>query len=166
MSIEVITQDLLDIPQRIIDRELESGIVAHQVNCQGVMGAGVALQVKKRFPKAYEAYRGLCDKSDPADLLGKAQVVFVGGGSMHSAYIANVFGQLGYGKGLQTDYQAVKTAMRELEATFEDSFHSPPTLYVPYMMGCALGGGDWDTYSAILESYPYGVVACKLPEAN
>ncbi len=29
--------------------EVKKGIIAHQCNCKGVMGAGIALQIKKKW---------------------------------------------------------------------------------------------------------------------
>jgi O-acetyl-ADP-ribose deacetylase (regulator of RNase III) len=34
--------------------------IAHGVNCQGVMGAGIAAQFRRRWPDMYEAYRKQC----------------------------------------------------------------------------------------------------------
>jgi len=45
---------------KIINRDLltiESGIIAHQVNCQGKMGAGLALKIRKKYPQVYEYYK-------------------------------------------------------------------------------------------------------------
>jgi O-acetyl-ADP-ribose deacetylase (regulator of RNase III) len=41
----------------------ESGadILVNPVNCKGVMGAGLALEFKKRFPDMYKYYRWLCE---------------------------------------------------------------------------------------------------------
>ena len=39
----------------LLDTELT--FIVHQVNCQGVMGAGVARQIKEKFPKAWENYK-------------------------------------------------------------------------------------------------------------
>ena len=38
---------------------LNSGcnIICHQVNCQGVMGSGIALEIRNRFPEAYATFR-------------------------------------------------------------------------------------------------------------
>ncbi len=44
---------------KIIDGNLfdtKAKIIAHQVNCRGVMGSGVALQIKERYPYVYEMY--------------------------------------------------------------------------------------------------------------
>jgi len=35
-------------------------------------------------------------------------------------------------------------------------------VYMPYMMGCGLGGGEWDIYSTIVDVHCPGVIACKL----
>lgn len=34
----------------------DAKIICHQVNCQGVMGSGVAKEVRERYPKVYEQY--------------------------------------------------------------------------------------------------------------
>ena len=41
----------------------ESGadMICHQVNCMGVMGSGVAKQVKERYPKVFEEYVNWCN---------------------------------------------------------------------------------------------------------
>ena len=31
-------------------------IIAHQVNCRGVMGAGLALQIRNKYSEVYEEY--------------------------------------------------------------------------------------------------------------
>lgn len=36
--------------------DIESGIIAHQVNCKGVMGAGLAKQIRLKYPIVYQAY--------------------------------------------------------------------------------------------------------------
>ena len=50
---------------------LDSGadVICHQVNCRGVMGAGIARQIKKRYYWAYEQYKARCNKYKGADLL-------------------------------------------------------------------------------------------------
>ena len=32
-------------------------IIAHQVNCLGIMGGGIALQIKNKWPKVFEEYK-------------------------------------------------------------------------------------------------------------
>jgi O-acetyl-ADP-ribose deacetylase (regulator of RNase III) len=60
---------------------LKSGspIIAHQVNCMGIMGGGVALQVKKKYPEVFNKYLNLVEStSDKLALLGTAQFVECG----------------------------------------------------------------------------------------
>ncbi len=59
---------------KIIEGDLfcsDARIIAHQVNCQGKMGSGVALQVKRKYPNVYNEYMKVCS----ADMLGKIQIV-------------------------------------------------------------------------------------------
>ena len=51
-------------------------IIAHQVNCQGVMGAGVARQIRHRILTAeqYRAYQQLCRKNKE-ELLGSCSLM-------------------------------------------------------------------------------------------
>ena len=35
-------------------------IIVHQTNCQGVMGSGIAKQVKERYPEVFNAYYHYC----------------------------------------------------------------------------------------------------------
>ena len=57
----------------------ESGatMILHQVNCQGVMGSGIAKQVREKFPNVYEAYKEYCNWHLPHEMLGDAQPVTV-----------------------------------------------------------------------------------------
>lgn len=38
----------------------DADALAHGCNCQGVMGAGIAVQFRKRYPKMFEDYRARC----------------------------------------------------------------------------------------------------------
>ena len=35
----------------------DADIICHQVNTHGIMGAGIALQIKEKFPDVYAVYR-------------------------------------------------------------------------------------------------------------
>ena len=79
-------------------------IIAHQTNCAGVMGAGIALQIKKSLltSEEYNKYVNIC-KQQGADLLGKTQLLEAPDGRI----IANCFGEnIPTGKGKDTDIHA------------------------------------------------------------
>lgn len=47
-------------------------ILGHQVNTLGAMGAGLAKQIKEKYPYVYEDYKNLCNSNNGEDLLGRA----------------------------------------------------------------------------------------------
>lgn len=46
------------------------GNIGHGVNCSGVMGKGIALEFKRRYPEMFKSYRNLClsGKFGPEDI--------------------------------------------------------------------------------------------------
>lgn len=55
MSFDIITGDLFDPAHQF------EGL-AQGVNCEGLMGAGIAVVFRTRFPKMYEEYKALCNE--------------------------------------------------------------------------------------------------------
>lgn len=102
MSVKFIDGDILS--KRSED---ELTYICQQVNCRGVMGAGLALQIRCKWPVVYRRYLGLCYGSD-GNKLGMYQEVLV----EPNLYIVNLFGQDGYGRSeRQTNYAALATAL-------------------------------------------------------
>ncbi len=123
-----------------------SVVVCHQVNCMGVMGAGLARQIRDRFPEVFRAYKKQCLawKHNPGGNLG--DVLYCPAGDEAGYVVANIFGQLSYGIGRrQTDYDAVRDGLRNIAASFPGG-----TIRIPYGMGCGLGGGDWNIVLGII----------------
>ena len=113
-------------------------IIAHQTNCVGVMGAGIAKQIRDKLLTAgeYEKYVNNC-KQQGSDLLGKTQLLEAPDGRI----IANCFGEnIPTGKGLDTDYDALMHAVAKVRNYAKAG---GLTVGVPGMMGCGLAGGDW-----------------------
>lgn len=44
--------------------ESDADALVNTVNCVGVMGKGIALQFKKKFPKNFELYKEACSKNE------------------------------------------------------------------------------------------------------
>lgn len=112
--------------------------ICHQVNCMGVMGAGIAKQIKAVYPEVYEEYKRVCNehRRNPAELLGQNLGVHVRDGRM----IINLFGQLDYSRFRScTDLSALRTACSPVAG------YIPPDVEIamPYRIGCGLAGGDW-----------------------
>lgn len=124
----------------------ESGadIICHQVNCQGVMGSGVAKQVKERYPELYEFYHITCELLEPSELLGRVICIEVDDG----LWIANLFAQenFGYDGKCYTDYKALHQCLEEIADNNKDKI-----IAIPYLMACHRGGGDWNIVYKMIE---------------
>ena len=128
----------------------ESGadIICHQVNCQGVMGSGIAKQVREKYPEVFQKYKASCQlaKDNPGDLLGGAQWIVTSDG-----IIVNLFAQenFGYDGKCYTDYKALKRCLKTVNLLMEEEKRK--TIAFPYLMGCHRGGGSWDVVYKMIE---------------
>jgi O-acetyl-ADP-ribose deacetylase (regulator of RNase III) len=122
----------------------------HCCNAQGVMGAGIALQVREAFPESYAYYKHWCETS------GKGQWL-LGRNVVHSNVI-NAIGQHKTGRGKQVHYGAIAKCIAELGE--DDRIRNvgigmrPTKIAVPYLMGCGLAGGDWTVVEELLQAKP------------
>lgn len=135
--------------------DVESGIILHQVNCQGVMGAGVAKALSDKYPVLKSEYQYHCRFTAPSRVFGTILTVGVG----RALYVANVFAQFNYGtEKRQTNYGALASALNFFPSL---KTQDEGVVYAPYGMGCGLAGGDWETYSEILEFYVPNITIVK-----
>ncbi|AGI11822.1 hypothetical protein X915_gp114 [Bacillus phage vB_BanS-Tsamsa] len=136
---------------KVVDGDLlkaKEDILGHQVNCMGVMGSGIALQVKQQHPKAFEIYKELVEKAREEDslrfLLGKALVV-----DSNDKYIANLFGQFTYGSNGQfTLMNALQNSLIQLRQ-FAEARNL--TVGLPFKIGSDRGGADWNEVLKLIE---------------
>lgn len=122
----------------------KADVLCHQVNTYGVMGAGIAAEVKKRFPDVYTTYRELCKTFDAESLHGEALILPAD--NRKGQYIANLFGQTDWG----TNYKSLEAALRKVAAWMDEN--EKKTVAVPYKMSCGLAGGNWDIVRGIISS--------------
>ena len=131
--------------------EVESGIICHQVNCKGVMGAGLAKEIAIKYPIVLTQYKDYCKRSNSdKNLLGKVLISPISYDLNYNPIlvVANIFGQFSYGTDkVQTDYEALKTGFKQI-LHISESFNL--NVYIPYKIGCGLAGGDWATVKSIL----------------
>lgn len=124
-------------------------VILHQVNCQGVMGSGVAKQVREKYPWVFAEYKRLCDDAKrlpngTKSLLGVTQFVFIN----ETQVIGNLFAQdrFGYDGKCYSDYTALRKCLMYVKKKFGDK-----KIAIPYLMACHRGGGNWDTVREIIE---------------
>lgn len=149
MSINIVNGNIFDT---------HCNIICHQVNCQGVMGHGIAKQVKEKYKGVFNEYKRYCDAhaDNREAMLGEALIVDVDYGAAvldwlvnkERKYIANIFGQLTYGTGLRTNYKALVLGL-EVVANFAKEHNL--SVAVPYKIGCGLAGGDWNKVNILIE---------------
>jgi O-acetyl-ADP-ribose deacetylase (regulator of RNase III) len=134
----------------------ESGadVICHQVNCQGVMGSGIAKQVREKYPNNYQGYCIMCKSFKPSELLGKVFCGIV----KDKFVIANLFAQenFGYDGKCYTDYDALRKCLQQVA----DS-NKQKVIAIPYLMGCHRGGGDWNIVYKMIEEV-FGGSDCEV----
>lgn len=132
------TGNLLDVTE---------GVIVHGCNAQGVMASGVALAIKEKYPKAYEAY-----KSFEAKHGLRLSSVSVRQEISHTLWVANMITQEFYGRDPKVQYAsygAIHLGFEKLHNFMDKdlSFHFPK-------IGAGYGNGDWDTIEQLI------VLAC------
>ena len=129
--------------------DIHHGIIGHQCNALYVMGAGLALQIARKYPVALQEYR----KQKP--ILGSCQLVK----ASDDFYVANLIGQADVGFGIQTDYDALRCALASLQ---EQALVLGLPVFLPDGLGCVLGGGNWTVVKAIIEEELPGATIVQL----
>lgn len=112
-------------------------IIAHQVNCKGVMGSGVARTLREKYPEIFPVYHEYCIKYGSHNL-GDINIV-----KCHDGHIVvNIFGQedYGYDQKVYTKASALKSGLLKLK---DYSKINNLSIAIPYKIGCGRGGGDW-----------------------
>lgn len=155
---------------KIIDGNLfdsKANFIVHQVNCQGCMQSGVALQVSEKYPHVeveYRKYLRYCKKNNTSPL-GAVQYVptevwalimidtmknnNVDAFDTNYQYIVNLFGQNTFGEGLHTDLKAMKKAFVDVR---EKAEKIGATVAMPYKIGSCRGGANWDDVYMIIKN--------------
>lgn len=121
--------------------------ICHQVNCQGVMGSGIAKQIRERWPRVYESYKHFVDYHNRhgMGLLGHIVIVDVIG----DRHVVNMFAQdfYGYDGRRFTSYDAFAQCLMRIKPYVQGM----RSIGFPKNIGCGLGGGNWKVISALIE---------------
>lgn len=145
MTIEIVSGDLLDaLDNRDVD------VIGHIVNCQGVMGSGIAKSIKERYPAVYEEYKAFYnDVGNSRRLLGRSQECYISESPIDSRSVFNLHAQLDYGTyKRQLNYGALGSCLFQMEQDTKGA-----VVGFPYLLGCGLAGGDWNIVLEMIEFY-------------
>lgn len=112
--------------------------MVNTVNTVGVMGAGIALMFKKRYPKNFEAYKKACKEGKVR--IGKMFVTENNGDLVDSGpkFIINFPTKKDWRKG--TEIQWVEEGLEDLVHTIKEK--GIRSIAIP-QLGCGNGGLDW-----------------------
>lgn len=140
--------------------DVTEGIIVHGCNAQGVMGSGVALAVKKKYPDCFYAYLREHEECTLVlgdivwwnnDMDGQKNIPL-----QKMFFIANAITQQHYGTDRRhVNYWAIANAFKEVmrqARTTKTVVHFPK-------IGAGLGGGDWNIIEQIINDCdPYDKV--------
>lgn len=124
--------------------ESRAPIILHQVNCAGVMGAGLAKQIRQKYPSVYNRYRDFALGYDFSanQLLGFSLFTSINLDEK-LPFIVNCFAQDEFGRDkVQTNYEALNDCFLDVELICRQSYDCC-TIAIPDHIGCGLAGGDW-----------------------
>lgn len=123
---------------------IDTGVVAHGVNCQGVMGSGVAGALRRKYPQIFTRYHNICQlyATTPDWMLGLVDFVEISGESEPLLMIANCFTQENYGRDGKR-YASVDAVRSAIDHAVELAKASGVPFYMP-KIGCGLGGLSWE----------------------
>ena len=114
--------------------------IVHQGNNLGVMGAGVAKVIRRKYPQHYRDYIHYFDipkrnEERMGDVILTSSVPYD---------IACVIGQMSIGKWAKTSVESLERGIRMLCQKYD-------SLAFPYLIGCGLGNGDVNIVLPMLE---------------
>lgn len=122
--------------------QAEAQALVNTVNTVGVMGKGIALQFKNRFPKNYKAYKEACKKGE----LKIGQMLVVKDGDLlHEKFIINFPTKEHWKSPSKIEYiEQGLIALKEVIQQYDiRSVALPP-------LGCGNGGLDWNIVKAMI----------------
>lgn len=141
----------------------EFDVIAHGCNCFKNFGLGLALEIKRKLPEAYQAD---LDFKNPT--LGKISIGF---DHYENIAIVNCYTQYNVGKPhhetnrtkypfdtAETRYEAIKSCMSQLKSFCTSKFfdNNSDTTLIPNtkiglpLIGCGLAGLEWSKVSKII----------------
>lgn len=116
---------------------------AHGCNCQGSMGAGIAVGFRERYPEMYEQYRARC-KAKPREFnLGDAWLWKAEG----QPWVFNLGTQEGTWRA-RASYEAIETALCRMREMAD--VEAITSIAIP-RIGVGYGGLSWKKVRAIVE---------------
>lgn len=137
---------------------ITKGIVMHQVNCQNVMGSGVAKALYTKYPQVKSEFHKLAQLYDtPQKRHGLFQPVIIS----DDLIICNSYSQLNYGTSKDIHYTNETLLINNLRRLDEYAKDKQLPAYVPEYIGCGLGNGDWSVIKDYIKNQTDIIIVSK-----
>jgi O-acetyl-ADP-ribose deacetylase (regulator of RNase III) len=116
-------------------------VLTNTVNCVGVMGAGVALEFKNRYPMMFDDYKAKCDRGEVQP--GQPYLW-----EDDSAQILNFPTKRDWRN--DSVFQDIEDGLKQLANSY--AAMGIQSIAMP-ALGCGLGGLDWSDVRALIEKH-------------
>jgi O-acetyl-ADP-ribose deacetylase (regulator of RNase III) len=128
----------------VLESIADFNYIAHGVNCQGVMGGGIALQIKTQYPMTFHKYKKACNDAafEKQHLLG--QIVIDGENKLIHCFTQLYYGNQSHVK--YVSYDAIHGCFNRINSQLPGS-----SIVIP-KIGAGLGGGNWEVIARIIDS--------------
>ena len=120
--------------------ESDCEVITNPVNCVGVMGGGLALAFKNKFPKMYLKYKEMCANRE----IIPGKVYLVEGDEKHKILLFPTKDHYKY----LSRYKFITGGLRSLVRQYKD--WGIRSIALP-ALGCGLGGLDWEDVNSAIE---------------
>ena len=126
--------------------DVTEGVIVHGCNMKGVMGSGVALAIRNKYPECYKKYQGQLEA--PIFDLRLGDIIWWNDGKSN-LFIANGLTQESFGRDPNVryaNYTAIANVFRMIMITnqgFASDIHFPK-------IGAGLGNCDWNIIEQLI----------------
>ena len=138
---------LFEINGDLINSDID--IIVHQTNCFKTMGAGIAKQIKEKYPEVYIADVRYQTENGPMKIFGTINCI-----RLHDNRICiNMYSQYRYGREKRyTDYEKFALCLARIASGLKKM---PKKMKVgfPYGIGCGNAGGNWEIIKQMLNQF-------------
>jgi O-acetyl-ADP-ribose deacetylase (regulator of RNase III) len=122
-------------------------VLVHSANCFHTMGAGIAKDIKLKYPRAYQS-DCLTKKGDKNKL---GQFSLSAPAEDQPFYILNCYTQYNFGRDkVYVQYDKFYEAMKNVNNWVTKMEIEKPVIGIPKFISCRNAGGNWDKIYSIL----------------
>lgn len=140
-TFEVVKGDVL----KIFFESTENAALMHGANCQRIMGAGIAAQIREQIAPLY--YLDQFDNRTPSHRYGSYSALVIGEVNEKIKIGVNLYTQFNPGSNFKVE--ALINSLRAFTKSIPEEKRNDMTLYMP-LIGCGIGGSTREVVEPVL----------------